>query len=1026
MEVIPDPREISGINGPLQYLANEKGEPVAKTDEDMEIPSIDESWAVQVEMEAIDEDALLGPQKENQEEEPPAKKAVHPFQRYYVTSTRSEEPPKCPALKAIKGESLDSLQSFREATAECIQKPEGLPEHPLGDLKGKEVPETKFCSFSPPRPYAIYQIVDRDGASMTLTPMHPELVANDRPDLFYVWLTNTAFDTYSQKFANCSELYKGDLIFVQKLARKPGKSPEDIKRDFVKVLDPKEHNYWRVIEYRMVPRNIWKRQEALSMGRNGRDYNRKETAFAINHIGSIAYFPTKKLSKRKVDGVWMEADVFAPVATAGKLMSSIDPSYRVTVTKEVSLITPTWTFDPTILSITEMEQEEATHLDSIPVFFRNNRMTKENLESFARAVKLGIHGQVALQTERYDNRAYPTEVVSATQGLSGLIITAPLPSPPGRMISLAKWRRGVHLSLDFARCTFSAVSLSTVIEGEAAMLRCRLIHSGHVDFTPEQLVGQEVVVRQKKVEADDLMRLATGHLAVPDDITGSTALRVLTALHGGFLLPELQIPENDCQWTAGAVSLTPEQGKIYTLLQNPDMKAALVDCAPGTGKTTALVASLCRHASTDTKGWIIVGAMSNAATAQAVQAWKKVDRLVPGVRLVTAKNRNRMDPELQTDYDYPVLWPRVLIEAVIRVNQPGINTLSPLMESAVRHLFAHQFMHKQDIVNSSIHKALKLGYKTNKPTHTIFQTFLEIHKPQLFFGTVVSVRLFFSSELWLRLNTDKVTTTVFDESSQLPRYSLVPMIYTFTKSRFVFIGDSRQLAPYAEQAVPEKLKSIGIGFPFIEAVKQKRAPVIRLNRVFRCPGEITDLVSKLYYDGMLSGKDRVSPVPILQGLRLPSSFPLLLISAETKERRDGTSFVNDAEAEVVVQLVEQWKTAKKEDEKAVVLCLYLAQAANVSRRLDNDVYVNTVDASQGAEYDLVFLLTTRTENVATCRFINDATRINVGLTRSKQATIVIGDRRNLSGAQEWKRVLELMPEEAKLEAKLEDFATQSN
>ena len=166
------------------------------------------------------------------------------------------------------------------------------------------------------------------------------------------------------------------------------------------------------------------------MGRNGRDNNKKETAFAINHIGSIAYFPTKKLNRRKVDGVWMEADVFAPVTTAGKLMSSIDPSYRVTVTKEVSLTTPTWAFDPTILNINEMEQEEAARLDSVPTFFQNNRMTKENLESFARAVKLGIHGQVALQTERYDNRAYPTEVVSATQGLSGLIITTPSQAPP--------------------------------------------------------------------------------------------------------------------------------------------------------------------------------------------------------------------------------------------------------------------------------------------------------------------------------------------------------------------------------------------------------------------------------------------------------------------------------------------------------------------------------------------------------------------------------------------------------------------
>ncbi|EFO93987.1 hypothetical protein CRE_09800 [Caenorhabditis remanei] len=1018
---IPDPRDFAGINGPLKYSPGGKGEPVAQLD-DMEVDRICSplsglgDWAD----EPICEELLLGASSDIMEEDPPAKKTVHPFHQYYTAGESTEEPPKCPLRRAIQKEPLQLIQRFRDTTASLIQAPLGPHKHDVAEFRGKEVPPTKFTVLCPPGMAILFQAVQQDGGAWWLTPLHPEVVANDRPDMFFVQLTNTSFDTLSNKFIDCSQIFKGDIFYVQEISRKQNTEPESLKRDFAEVWLPKHHNFWKVVECRILQRIVHPRRAAMSMGRSFGN-NKKLAPFAVDRVNSVAYFPKSKLVGRTFYDTWVAVDVFEPVSYPGKPLKSLAAHSRVDLYKEIAQATISWSIEPTIIEVYDMEPEEAKRLDSIPSYFVNKPMNKSSLTEFCDAVTMGVHAQLALQYERFDGKHYPTRVIQASKSRSGLLVSVNLPSPASRLISLAKWRKGVHVALDLRKETISALVLSAVQEGDQVLMNCRILHSGYLDKGPEQFMDQELVLRQRKPDPEQLIRLATGRAKPPKDIAGSVSLAVLKAMHGAEPLPSLSIPEQPLQWVAGKVTLTVEQGRIFQVLSIKETKAVAIDCAPGTGKTTAMLAAICKYSENERKAWSIITAMSNAASVQAVKAWKQVGGSVPGVRLITAKNRNRLDAEYQTDYDLPVLWPRIFMELFQRIDGQYGQKVTPVVRAATRHLVHQGFLKDCDIRRKVLRDCAQLTNKKEEPCLTIMQTFLAIHKPRLYFGTVASVKTFFQTDSTLRGAADNVKNTVMDESSQIPRYTLVPLFYNFPKSRCVFLGDSRQLSPFTEKSVPTKLQQIGVGDPFNKAVQAGQIPTIRLNTVFRCPGEITNLISKLYYGNLLTGKANLTPVPIFQKMLLPSTHPLILISVPADETREGTSYSNMEEAKAAVAIINQWKKFSEEGETAAVLSMYLSQSALVSRMLDADVYSNTVDASQGSEFDLVVVLTSRSGNVASCKFLNDTTRINVSLSRCKQGCIVLGNQHALENASEWKRVLGELPDTAKLQSETMDM-----
>jgi len=67
------------------------------------------------------------------------------------------------------------------------------------------------------------------------------------------------------------------------------------------------------------------------------------------------------------------------------------------------------------------------------------------------------------------------------------------------------------------------------------------------------------------------------------------------------------------------------------------------------------------------------------------------------------------------------------------------------------------------------------------------------------------------------------------------------------------------------------------------------------------------------------------------------------------------------------------------------------------------IEVNTVDAYQGREKDIIIISTVRTEELG---FLNDYRRMNVAITRAKHFMWIVGNSKSLSKSTKWKAILD--------------------
>jgi hypothetical protein len=133
----------------------------------------------------------------------------------------------------------------------------------------------------------------------------------------------------------------------------------------------------------------------------------------------------------------------------------------------------------------------------------------------------------------------------------------------------------------------------------------------------------------------------------------------------------------------------------------------------------------------------------------------------------------------------------------------------------------------------------------------------------------------------------------------------------------------------------------------------------------------------------------------------------------------GGSYYNTAEIQAIVQIVTILLAKGIHPSQIGVIALYRAQmfklqaaikqiTVTVNRRGKNakvtgsGVRVNTVDAFQGAECDIIILTTVRTQSSA---FIDSPQRTNVALTRARHHIIIVGHAKTLNSNDLWKHIL---------------------
>lgn len=260
-------------------------------------------------------------------------------------------------------------------------------------------------------------------------------------------------------------------------------------------------------------------------------------------------------------------------------------------------------------------------------------------------------------------------------------------------------------------------------------------------------------------------------------------------------------------------------------------------------------------------------------------------------------------------------------------------------------------------------------------------------------------------------------TLFIDEAAQATE----PMCWVALRHarRVVMAGDHCQLPP---TLMTREAARGPLGQTLMERVVKLHPEVVSLLTVqYRMHPDIMQFSSDFFYDGRLTAAESVRQ-------RGPLDLDSALLWFDTQgqewqeaEQTDGTSRYNWEEARFVVQQLEQYvemmtvQRLQRERGDFGVISPYQAQIqllrklikrSSVLRPLRGQITVQTVDAFQGQERDVIVLSLVRANADGQIGFLSDLRRMNVAITRARHKVIIIGDASTLTRHGFYRQLLE--------------------
>lgn len=254
----------------------------------------------------------------------------------------------------------------------------------------------------------------------------------------------------------------------------------------------------------------------------------------------------------------------------------------------------------------------------------------------------------------------------------------------------------------------------------------------------------------------------------------------------------------------------------------------------------------------------------------------------------------------------------------------------------------------------------------------------------------------------------KTFETVFiDEAGQaLEPASWIPLLRS---QRVIFAGDHQQLPPTIKSI--EAAQSGLSRTLFEKGIKNHPEQVSMLQVQYRMHEKIMEFSSRYFYEDKLIAHDSVK-----SQLLCPDQTPVRFIDTagcgyQEKQDPETLSRRNAEEAALLIQqieaLAEEVGTSAWRDAQITlgIITPYsaqvdqlnkLAEASPILEPLYRYITINTVDAFQGQERDVIAISFVRSNENGEVGFLSDIRRTNVAMTRARKKLIMIGDSATLS------------------------------
>nr|WP_239578049.1 AAA domain-containing protein [Archangium primigenium] len=283
---------------------------------------------------------------------------------------------------------------------------------------------------------------------------------------------------------------------------------------------------------------------------------------------------------------------------------------------------------------------------------------------------------------------------------------------------------------------------------------------------------------------------------------------------------------------------------------------------------------------------------------------------------------------------------------------------------------------------------------------------------------------------------DFYDVVIVDEAARAGIDVLIPMALG---RHVILVGDHRQLPPYVEEQIWRQLDSglqerVDMGSSLFDWLRQRlpKENFIALDKQFRMHEEIGRLVSRAFYEPEVVLRHHwEGPRAEERKLDLGLFGNQPTVWVDTKDRPDKECDCNEEngyEEEVIFKLLEsiprEKLSALREKHGAVpiaVLAFYKRQRQRLEERLLSKpswlreaVEITTVQSSQGREFPLVLIATTKSTRQRKIGFLKDQSSANVAISRAQSQVIILGDSETLAAEQHgrgeppWRKVFGLL------------------
>ncbi len=408
---------------------------------------------------------------------------------------------------------------------------------------------------------------------------------------------------------------------------------------------------------------------------------------------------------------------------------------------------------------------------------------------------------------------------------------------------------------------------------------------------------------------------------------------------------------------------------------------AIIHGPPGTGKTTTLVHCILETLKKENQ--VLVCAPSNTAVDLIVEKLGQC-----GIEAVRIGHPARVTDEIVNT---------TLDARITRHNR--YKELKTLRKNADEyHRMAHKYKRNYGHTEREQRKLLFAEARRFTAEADLLSNYMK--EDILFKSRVIATTLVGANNFALK--GKRFSTVFIDEAAQgLEPATWLPILKS---ERVIFAGDHCQLPPTIKsyEAAKEGLEET----LFEKAIKRNKADIM-LNEQYRMNSQIMWFSSKQFYNNQLKANDNVKDHTIVPG-DLPLEFVDTAGTGFFEEINPETkSSMNPEEMNLLFKHLKNYLDGVEglgmldNIHDIGILSPYKAQVSLMQETFENEkplhealykkIAINTIDAFQGQERDIIYISLVRSNENGEIGFLKDYRRMNVAMTRARKKLVIIGD-----------------------------------